>query len=47
MRLHPIGRRGQAPAPLLNLIGDFGGGMLLAFGMVCGILEARTLGVAR
>ncbi|HEX7096824.1 MAG TPA: CaiB/BaiF CoA-transferase family protein [Acidimicrobiales bacterium] len=43
--LHPIGRRGQAPVPPLNLVGDFGGGgMLLAFGMVCGILEARTSG---
>lgn len=43
--LHPIGRRGEAPVPPLNLVGDFGGGgMLLAFGMVCGILEARTSG---
>jgi alpha-methylacyl-CoA racemase len=43
--LHPIGRRGQAPVPPLNLVGDFGGGgMLLAFGMVCGILEARSSG---
>jgi alpha-methylacyl-CoA racemase len=43
--LHPIGRRGQAPVPPLNLVGDFGGGgMLLAFGLVCGIVEARTSG---
>jgi alpha-methylacyl-CoA racemase len=43
--LHPIGRKGQAPVPPLNLVGDFGGGgMLLAFGMVCGIVEARTSG---
>jgi alpha-methylacyl-CoA racemase len=43
--LHPIGRRGEAPVPPLNLVGDFGGGgMLLAFGMVCGILEARSSG---
>jgi alpha-methylacyl-CoA racemase len=43
--LHPIGRRGQAPVPPLNLVGDFGGGgMLLAFGIVCGIVEARTSG---
>jgi alpha-methylacyl-CoA racemase len=40
-----IGHRGQAPVPPLNLIGDFGGGgMLLAFGIVCALLEARTSG---
>ena len=39
--LEPIGRRGEAPVPPLNLVGDFGGGgMLLAYGMVCGLLEA-------
>jgi alpha-methylacyl-CoA racemase len=38
--LHPIGRRGEAPVPPLNLVGDFGGGgMLLAFGVVCALLE--------
>jgi alpha-methylacyl-CoA racemase len=43
--LDPIGRRGEAPVPPLNLVGDFGGGgMLLAFGLVCGIVEARTSG---
>jgi alpha-methylacyl-CoA racemase len=43
--LEPIGRRGQAPVPPLNLVGDFGGGgMLLAFGLVCGVLEARASG---
>jgi alpha-methylacyl-CoA racemase len=43
--LDPIGRRGEAPVPPLNLIGDFGGGgMLLAYGVVCGILSARTTG---
>ena len=31
--------------PPLNLVGDFGGGgMLLAFGVVCGVVEARTSG---
>ena len=31
--------------PPLNLVGDFGGGgMLLAFGVVCGVLEARSSG---
>lgn len=40
-----IGRAGDKPTPPLNLVGDFGGGgMLLAFGLVCGILEARNSG---
>ena len=43
--LHGIGRVGERPVPPLNLVGDFGGGgMYLAFGLVCGILEARTSG---
>jgi len=43
--LHPIGRPGEKPVPPLNLVGDFGGGgMLLAFGMVCGMLEAQKSG---
>ena len=43
--LDPIGRAGGAPVPPLNIVGDFGGGgMFLAFGIVCGILEARTSG---
>ena len=38
--LHAIGRPGERPVPPLNLVGDFGGGgMLLAYGMVCGLLE--------
>jgi alpha-methylacyl-CoA racemase len=40
-----IGRRGEAPVPPLNLVGDFGGGgMFLAFGVVCGLLEASRSG---
>ncbi|HMC39584.1 MAG TPA: CaiB/BaiF CoA-transferase family protein, partial [Acidimicrobiales bacterium] len=40
-----IGRQGEAPVPPLNLVGDFGGGgMLLAFGVVCGLLEAARSG---
>ena len=40
-----IGRAGQPPTPPLNIIGDFGGGgMLLAFGLVCALLEARRSG---
>ncbi len=43
--LHAIGRRGERPVPPLNLVGDFGGGgMLLAFGMVCALLEAQRSG---
>jgi alpha-methylacyl-CoA racemase len=43
--LAPIGRNGEAPVPPLNLVGDFGGGgMYLAFGLVCGLLEARQSG---
>ena len=43
--LHAIGRKGQAPVPPLNLVGDFGGGgMLLAFGVACGVIEARASG---
>jgi alpha-methylacyl-CoA racemase len=40
--LHAIGRPGEPPPPPLNLVGDFGGGaMMLAFGIVCALLEAR------
>lgn len=43
--LEPIGRAGQAPVPPLNLVGDFGGGgMLLAYGVACGLVEARMSG---
>jgi len=43
--LDPIGRAGAAPVPPLNLVGDFGGGgMLLAFGVVCALLSARSSG---
>jgi len=43
--LDSFGREGQAPVPPINLVGDFGGGgMFLAFGMVCGILEAKSSG---
>ncbi|HTE40943.1 MAG TPA: CaiB/BaiF CoA-transferase family protein [Steroidobacteraceae bacterium] len=40
--LHAIGRADSPPPPPLNLIGDFGGGaMLLAFGLVCALLETK------
>ncbi len=42
--LHAIGPR-ERPVPPLNLVGDFGGGgMLLAFGMVCGLVETMKSG---
>ena len=43
--LHTFGGKGQKPVPPLNLVGDFGGGgMLLAFGLVCALFEARNSG---
>jgi len=40
--LHSYGRAGQKPTFPVNAVGDFGGGgMLLAFGVVAGILHAR------
>jgi len=43
--LHAVGREGGKPVPPLNLVGDFGGGgMLLAFGMVCALFEALKSG---
>jgi alpha-methylacyl-CoA racemase len=43
--LHAIGRKGDRPLAPLNLVGDFGGGgMLLAFGLVCGLVEAQRSG---
>lgn len=43
--LHAMGRKGTGPVPPLNLVGDFGGGgMILAYGVVCGLLEAQKSG---
>ena len=43
--LHAFGRKGEAPVPPLNLVGDFGGGgMLLGFGVACALLEAARSG---
>ncbi len=43
--LWPIGWADQPPPPPLNLVGDFGGGgMLLAYGVVCALLEASRSG---
>jgi alpha-methylacyl-CoA racemase len=46
--LEPLGRAGDRPMPPLNLVGDFGGGgMLLAFGVVCALLEAQRSGAGQ
>jgi len=43
--LQAIGRRGEAPVPPLNYVGDFGGGaMLLAVGLLSALLEAGRSG---
>lgn len=43
--LNAIGRAGQAPTVPLNVVGDYAGGALyLAFGMLAGILQARSSG---
>ena len=40
-----FGRAGEPPTPPLNMVGDFGGGgMFLAFGVVCGLLDAQRSG---
>ncbi len=40
--LHGYGREGEKPVPPVNAVGDFaGGGMLLAFGMLAGILSGK------
>jgi len=45
--LHAIGT-GDKPVPPLNLVGDFGGGALyLAFGILAGVIHARTTGVGQ
>ncbi len=46
--LHGIGQADGKPVPPLNLVGDYGGGALyLAFGIVCGILEAKKSGTGQ
>ena len=43
--LHGYGRAGAPPTAPVNAVGDFGGGgMLLAFAMLAGILSARATG---
>jgi alpha-methylacyl-CoA racemase len=43
--LEPLGRAGQKPTPPINVLGDFaGGGMLLAFGIACAVVERERTG---
>lgn len=43
--LNNFARAGSRPVPPVNLVGDMGGGgLFLAFGVVCAVLEARSSG---
>ncbi len=43
--LWAIGEADRDPVPPLNLLGDFGaGGMMLAYGIACGLMRARDTG---
>jgi len=43
--LHTVGPKDGPPVPPMNMVGDFGGGgMLLAFGVMCALHEARQSG---
>lgn len=43
-----FGREGAPPTPPLNMVGDFGGGgMLLAFGVACALVEAARSGAGQ
>jgi alpha-methylacyl-CoA racemase len=46
--LHAMGRAGEKPAIPLNLLGDFGGGgLLMAFGVVCALFETKASGLGQ
>jgi alpha-methylacyl-CoA racemase len=46
--LHPIGRAGGPPVPPLNLLGDFGGGgMLAALGILAALWERQRSGLGQ
>jgi alpha-methylacyl-CoA racemase len=43
--LEPLGRAGEKPTAPLNLVGDFGGGgMLMAYGVSCALVERASSG---
>jgi alpha-methylacyl-CoA racemase len=46
--IRAIGPAGGPPPPLLNLLGDFaGGGLSLAYGVVCALFEAQRSGLGQ
>ena len=46
--LSSFARRGESPVPPMNVVGDFGGGaMLLAFGVLCGVIDAQRTGTGQ
>jgi len=45
--LDAIGRRGEAPTPPLNLIGDYGGAAYLCMGMLAAMIEAQRSGLGQ
>lgn len=46
--LWPLGREGERPLFPINFLGDFGGGgMMLAFGVLAALLEARASGTGQ
>ncbi len=46
--LEPLGRAGDKPTPPINVLGDFaGGGMLLAFGIACALLDRGRTGAGQ
>jgi alpha-methylacyl-CoA racemase len=45
--LMAIGPAGGRPVPPLNLIGDFGGGLLLCFGIACALVERAGSGLGQ
>ena len=46
--LEPLGRAGEKPTPPINVLGDFaGGGMLLAFGIACALVERGRTGAGQ
>ena len=43
--LHCLGREDSKPVPPMNLVGEFGGGgMMLAYGIACALIEASKSG---
>ena len=46
--LYAMGHADRPPIPPLHLVGDMGAGaMMLAFGLVCGLLEAKRSGIGQ